>query len=172
MRLAWDCFHHLFDWDFVGFDSFEGLPEIQDIDRQKIWEKGKLKTTEEEFRKTVQKHGIPAKRLTTVRGFYNETLTAATAARFLPNMAAVIYIDCDLYSSTVPILEFCKPFLQLGTIIVFDDWFCFHGLNNKGERLAFSEFRSANPDMIFEEFVQTNEAKAFIYQGLRIKEAN
>ena len=87
-------------------------------------------------------------------------------------MAAVIYIDCDLYSSTVPILEFCKPFLQLGTIIVFDDWFCFHGLNNKGERLAFSEFRSANPDMIFEEFVQTNEAKAFIYQGLRIKEAN
>jgi O-methyltransferase len=167
MRMAWDCFHHLFKWNYVAFDSFEGLPEIPEIDQQKIWEKGKLKTTEEAFRKVVVKHGIPNNRLTTVKGFYNETLTSATAAKFLPEPAAVIYIDCDLYSSTVPVLEFCKPFLKLGSIIVFDDWFCFHGLNNKGERRAFNEFRAANPEMVFEDFVQTNEAKSFIYQGLR-----
>ena len=39
MRLAFDCFHHLFDWHYVAFDSFEGLPEIGEIDKQAIWEK-------------------------------------------------------------------------------------------------------------------------------------
>lgn len=49
MRKAYDCFHHLFDWTCVAFDSFEGLPEIGEIDEQDIWQKGKLKTGEEEF---------------------------------------------------------------------------------------------------------------------------
>ena len=26
MRLAWDAFRYLFNWSFVAFDSFEGLP--------------------------------------------------------------------------------------------------------------------------------------------------
>ena len=29
MRMAWDHFHYLLDLVYVGFDSFEGLPEIQ-----------------------------------------------------------------------------------------------------------------------------------------------
>src|SRR5262245_18861699 len=40
MRMAFDHSRHLFDWTFVGFDSFEGLPEIEAIDKQAIWEKG------------------------------------------------------------------------------------------------------------------------------------
>ncbi|HEV2961896.1 MAG TPA: hypothetical protein VG649_08750, partial [Candidatus Angelobacter sp.] len=28
MRLAWDIFHSLYDWTYVAFDSFEGLPEM------------------------------------------------------------------------------------------------------------------------------------------------
>ena len=50
---------------FHGFDSFEGLPEIPEIDRQKIWEKGKLKTTEEDFRHVVEKNGIITTKPTT-----------------------------------------------------------------------------------------------------------
>ena len=29
MRMAWDTFRHLFDYTYVAFDSFEGLPEIR-----------------------------------------------------------------------------------------------------------------------------------------------
>ena len=76
--------------------------------------------------------------------------------------AAVIYVDCDLYKSTVPVLKFIVPFLQRGTIIVFDDWNCFYGDPELGERKAWSEFLSANPHLKFEEFIETNEAKAFI----------
>ena len=85
----------------------------------------------------------------------------------LPQKAAVVYIDCDLYSSTSCALNFAKDFFQKGTVLVFDDWFCFYGDPSKGERRAFHEFRAQNPDLIFEEYIQTNEAKAFIYLGTK-----
>lgn len=165
MRMAYDAFHHLFEWDYVAFDSFEGLPEISGIDQQQIWEKGKLKTSEEEFTRLCHRHGMPPEKLHTVRGFYDAVLTPETAARFLPRKAAVVYVDCDLYESTVPVLRFVKPFLQRGTILVFDDWNCFHGDPERGERRAFQEFRSAEPRLRFEEFVATAESKAFICLG-------
>ena len=32
MRMAWDTLRHLFDYTYVAFDSFEGLPEPDDLD--------------------------------------------------------------------------------------------------------------------------------------------
>lgn len=165
MRMAYDYFHYLFDWDYVAFDSFEGLPEIKDIDKQDIWEKGKLATSEQDFIRLVTRHGIKRENLITVKGFYDKSLNSELKAKLLPKKAVVIYIDCDLYESTVPVLEFVKDFLQVGSIIVFDDWNCFCGAPDRGERRAFSEFREKYPDMNFEDFVSTHMQKAFIYTG-------
>lgn len=162
MRLAWTHFQHLFNWDFVAFDSFAGLPDIEDIDKQAIWEKGRLETREEDFVRIVTNAGMPRNRLTTVKGFYDQSLTQQLQRQFLPKKAAVIYVDCDLYKSTVPVLQFIKPFLQVGTIIVFDDWNCFYGDPDRGERRAWREFCDANPEFCFVEFVGTNEAQSFI----------
>lgn len=165
MRMAWDTFRHLFDYSYVAFDSFEGLPTIAPIDEQAIWEEGKLKTAEKSFVRTCVRHGIPRERLRTVAGFYDASLTDDLAAQLLPTRAAVVYIDCDLYVSTVPVLAFIRPFLQRGTIIVFDDWFCFHGDPDRGEQLAWREFLDANPELRFAAFVQTQEAQSFIFLG-------
>ena len=165
MRLAWDTFHSLYDWTFVAFDSFEGLPEMDAADSMPMWKKGDLKTSETDFVNLVTRHGMPKERLKTVKGFYNESLTPALRDELLPQKAAVVYIDCDLYSSTITALNFAKDFLQTGTVLVFDDWFCFYGDPTKGERRAFAEFRERNPELIFEDYIQTNEAKAFIYLG-------
>jgi O-methyltransferase len=162
VRLAWDNFRHLFDWDFICFDSFEGLPEIRDIDRQEIWSKGKLATAESAFRSMCEAHGIPRDRLVTVRGFYDQTLNAATRLSLLKR-AAVVYIDCDLYHSTVPVLEFVRHFLQDGTVIVFDDWNCFRANPQKGERKAWAEFRAKHPQLRFEPFLSTAEQQAFVF---------
>ena len=167
IRLAFEIFHHLFDWTYVAFDSFEGLPEISTIDQQQIWQKGKLKTSEDDFIRVVTRHGMPKEKLITINGFYKDSLNGETRSKLLPQKAAVVYVDCDLYESTVPVLRFCKDFLQRGTILVFDDWNCFHGDPARGERLAFGEFRRDNPTLIFEDFVVTNEAKAFIFLGER-----
>lgn len=165
MRKAWDHFQHLFDFTYVGFDSFEGLPEIAEVDKQPIWEKGKLAFAEERFIKRVRRHGMPADKLRTVKGFYDASLTTELKESLLPTKAAVIYIDCDLYVSTVPVLEWVVDFLQVGTVIVFDDWYCFHGDPQRGEQLAWNEFRQRHPELRFSEFVRTNEAASFIYVG-------
>jgi O-methyltransferase len=162
MRLAWRHFRHLFDWDFIAFDSFEGLPEIETIDKQQIWEKGRLETGESDFVNIVTKSGMPKSKIKTVKGFYDDSLTPELAASLLPRKAAVIYVDCDLYKSTIPVLKFIVPFLQKGTVIVFDDWNCFYGDPAKGERKAWGEFLAENPRLVFEKFVSTNEAQSFV----------
>jgi O-methyltransferase len=164
MRMAWDAFHHLFDLTYVGFDSFEGLPGIEKIDEQEIWEKGKLAYAEDLFVRTVTAHGMPRDKLITVKGFYDATLNDKTAQQFRMK-AAVIYVDCDLYQSTVPVLKFIRDFLQPGTVIVFDDWNCFLADPDRGERRAWREFRERYPELAFEEFVATGEQKAFVYTG-------
>jgi hypothetical protein len=165
MRMAWQCFGSLFDWHFIAFDSFQGLPEITAIDEQAIWEKGKLATAEAEFRRLCRSAGMPADRLSTVVGFYDRSLTPELSARLLPRRAAVVYVDCDLYVSTVPVLEFIVPFLQPGTVIVFDDWNCFHADPDKGERLAWREFRERHPTLWFEPFVSTGMQASFVFVG-------
>ncbi|MQX37417.1 TylF/MycF/NovP-related O-methyltransferase [Roseospira navarrensis] len=162
MRMAWDSFHHLLDWSYIAFDSFEGLPKIDTIDEQDVWEEGKLKTEERRFTEICVRHGIPRDRLRTVKGFYDASLTPALKTELLPTRAAVIYVDCDLYASTVPVLEFCKDFLQTGTIIVFDDWNCFHGDPDRGERRAWREFRERHPALRFEPFIGNSMQQAFI----------
>lgn len=165
MRMAWDSFRHLFDWDFVAFDSFEGLPKITAIDHQEIWKEGKLKTAEQDFLKICVRHGIARDRLITVKGFFDQSLTQKTKEMLFPDLAAVVYIDCDLYESTVPVLEFIKDFLQLGTVIVFDDWNCFWADPDKGERRAWREFCERYPELKFEDFLVTGMQKAFVYVG-------
>jgi hypothetical protein len=162
MRMAWDCFQYLFKWDFIAFDSFEGLPDMEDYDRSTIFVKGNLATAEDEFIHRVTSHGMPRDRLITVKGFYDTSLTEELCERLLPKKAAVIYIDCDLYKSTVPVLEFILPFLQLGTVIVFDDWNCYHAQPDYGERKAWKEFLNIHQYLKFESFVSTSEAMSFV----------
>ncbi|MEX2642714.1 MAG: TylF/MycF/NovP-related O-methyltransferase [Acetobacterales bacterium] len=167
MRMAWDSFHRLFELTYVGFDSFEGLPEIAGIDRQEIWRKGALATSEAAFRTACERAGMPRDRLLTVPGFYDDTLTDATAARFAGRGAAVVYVDCDLYESTVPVLRFVRPFLREGTVIVFGDWNCFNADPDRGERRAFREFRERHPELRFEPFAATAMQQAFVFVGER-----
>lgn len=74
-------------------------------------------------------------------------------------------MDCDLYLSTVPVLEFVKDLLQKGTVIIFDDWNCFWADPDKGERRAWREFCERYPELGFEELVQTGMQKAFVFTG-------
>jgi hypothetical protein len=52
---------------------------------------------------------------------------------------SVIHIDCDLYSSTVTVLEATKDFFRPGLIVVFDEYHGYPGWEN-GEYKAFEEF--------------------------------
>jgi len=56
----------------------------------------------------------------------------------------------DSYTSTIVVLNFIKDLLMEQTLIIFDDWNCFDGNEEKGQRRAFREFLTANPNLAAE----------------------
>lgn len=120
---------------FYAFDSFEGMPEPAGIDRQKIWRHGANFTSEKQFKKLCHRD---LHRITTVKGFYEDVLPKYA---WNPNEKIVLaYIDCDYYSSTIPVLEFIKDKLAHGAIIALDDWNCYYADPERGQKKAFHEF--------------------------------
>jgi O-methyltransferase len=168
-RMAYDAFHYLFQWKYLAFDSFDGLPEIKGVDVQAdVWKKGMYRISEEDFIHTCLRHGLPRDIFSTIKGYYEEMLTPELRDGLLPQKAAVIYIDCDLYASAACILDWVKELLQVGTVLIFDDWYCcYYGDPLRGERAAFQEFLEREPGLRFEPFVRTHEVQAFVYLGLR-----
>ena len=162
-RMAYNTFKNLFDFEYVAFDSFEGLPEIEQKDKMEIFYKGKLAFDVNRFKSLVLKEGISEKKLKIVKGFYSDTLNPDLVKKLSPKKAALIYVDCDLYTSTVDVLNFIKYFLQPGTVIVFDDWNCFYGDSNRGQKKAFSEFLQKNKNLQFEEFLNDAESRSYIF---------
>lgn len=162
MRYAWRHTQHNFALTYVAFNSFEGLPELDPIDRQANWQRGSFAMSEQDFIATVTSAGMPRERLSTVKGFYDTSLTTSLAERLRSRKAAIIYVDCDLYKSTVPVLSFIRPFLHAGTIIAFDDWNCYMANPSRGQRRAWHEFRKANPELEFEPFYSTHMMASFV----------
>lgn len=130
---------------FFGFDSFAGLPKANPIDvaeGQEEWiGEGGFSASLEEVTALMPKKGIADKRIQLVKGWFNETLTAETKQRLGLKAAAVVYIDCDYYESTVPCLEFITDLLVDGSIVIFDDWWIFRGRKDRGEQRAFYEWK-------------------------------
>ena len=84
-----------------------------------------------------------------IKGFYKETIENKTTKDLNIDKARVVMIDCDLKESTRLALEFIKPSIQEGTIILFDDFVFFKGSKNKGEYGAFVDFRKKYPEILF-----------------------
>jgi hypothetical protein len=82
-----------------------------------------------------------------VPGWFEETLNAETAERLALRKAAFVNIDCDLYESTLPVLEFVTSLLQTGTILYFDDWFSQRGSMEHGEARAAREWLARHPNL-------------------------
>jgi O-methyltransferase len=141
---------------FIGFDSFEGLPKIKDRDKKGFehFSEGDYKFPYNSFINKLKKKKVDLRRVRLVKGWYNETLNQTTKKFLNLKKAAIVYVDCDLYKSTVPILNFITPLFQEGTILVFDDWFCFRGDPERGEQKAFKEWLQKNPEIIAIEFIR------------------
>lgn len=105
----------------IGFDCFTGLPE----DWRPGFRRGMFATT--------PVLDVPG--TTVVPGLFEETLPGYD----WPDELSLVHIDCDLYSSTVTVLESIGPALKKGTIVVFDEFFNYPGCEAH-EELAWREF--------------------------------
>ena len=158
---AANLFHPLFpQMRFLAFDSFEGLPEPQGMDRSEEgftsgFFKGQFAATEEEFRNNVCAAApyLPSDRLVTTKGWFDKTLTRECAQNIHLQQLACVWIDCDFYESTIPILAFITPYLSIGSVILFDDWRCYRNLADHGEQRACREWLGSNPGLVLNEFI-------------------
>lgn len=97
---------------FLGFDTFEGLPE----DWGGFYQKGAMS------------HGIPNindERAQFFKGLFQETLVpfiqSNSALLSLP-IRKIIHLDADLFSATLFTLSQLYPYLQKGDILIFDEF--------------------------------------------------
>ena len=111
---------------FHGFDSFEGLPEA--------W--GGFNLGKKAFDVGGRRPSVPSN-VTLYKGWFNETLPKWVVSH--PGPVAFIHIDCDLYSSTVEILNDLAAQMQPGTVILFDEYFNYPGWE-RHEFKAWQEF--------------------------------
>lgn len=133
-----------------AFDSWAALPDEHPLDAHPGWRAPGVPDAGGvgNFHAACERHGVERGAYTTVEGFYKDTLPAL-GADGAPTDIALAYIDCDVYSSTVSVLEFLRPRLKHGMIVAFDDWFCWSPTDASGERVALSEFLVENPQWRF-----------------------
>lgn len=115
------------NWQVIGFDSFEGLPE----DWRDGYPKGTFLTS-----------GPPAvaPNVTLQVGWFNQTLPHFRESLDNPDQPiAYLHIDSDLYSSAATIFDVMGQNIVPGTVIVFDEYFNYPGWEDGAFR-AFQEY--------------------------------
>jgi hypothetical protein len=97
-----------------GFDGFEGLPE----DWTSRMRKG-----------FFARSNLPQVRYNCrlVVGWFDQTLPGFKQNKIKNDPIALLHVDCDLYSSTVTILNNLKDNIVPGTVIVFDEYMNYPG---------------------------------------------
>ena len=106
---------------FFGFDSFLGFGEVDNSEKHSFYNDENFKTNYNRVYKRVKKM-LTRDKFELVKGFFKETLQGEPKSK----TARVILIDCDLYSSTQLALEYIKPTLQEGTLLILDDFFSYN----------------------------------------------
>ena len=137
---------NLNEMNFYAFDSFKGLPITCGSEREKFKE-GMYQCSVEEFKGNLSRNNIDMSKVKIIEGWYKDTLNKSTKKKLGIKEAAVIMVDCDLYASTIPVLDFITDYLVTGTIIIFDEWFAFKGDPNKGEQKAVNRWLKKNPNI-------------------------
>ncbi len=121
-----------------GFDSFEGLPESWYVGD----EKGPLATEPSGAYTTRGVLPNTPKNAELHVGWFEDSLPKFVAEH--ETGISFMNIDCDIYSSTKTIFDFLGSRIDSGTIIVFDEYFCYPEWKDH-EYKAFQEWLAQAP---------------------------
>jgi Macrocin-O-methyltransferase (TylF) len=129
-----------------GFDSFEGLPQTDSEGDAALiegggWEAGFYRGSYDTLEKYCKEK---YSNFMLHRGVFEDTLTDTFLQTLLERKPALIWIDCDLYSSTVSIFKRLIPYLPTGTVVYFDDIYFNFSSRFTGEMRAVYEINKGD----------------------------
>lgn len=122
---------------FFGLDTFSGMPENEE--GSVTFGAGTFQADFGLVKTKCAKVFPETDGYMLYQGLFKDT--GADLLREATNKAAIINIDCDIYESAKDALQICSSLLQVGTVILLDDFNAFSADNRKGERRAFREFQ-------------------------------
>ncbi len=133
---------------FHCLDTFGGMPSNEE--GSIAFEGNTFQTNLEDVRKKVSENNSLNCEIRYYPGLFSET-----SDKFRKDLTgrkiAIANIDCDLMESTVDALNAIKDYIDIGTIILFDDYNTFNADREKGQRKAFANFQSESM-FVFEQF--------------------
>jgi O-methyltransferase len=138
-------FSSLSSMRFYGFDSFQGIPAVTlNQAEAQHFPPGVFFADLGEVRSNLIGADVDMERVNLIPGWYSDSLNGGTRRRLPLKLAAIVNVDCDMYESAVSVLAFIEPYLADGSVIIFDDWYCFANREGWGEQKAFNEWLRKN----------------------------
>lgn len=125
---------------FIGLDTFSGMPDNDESNP--TFASGTFPAAIESVSKRCAAVGLSGSRLTLLKGPFAITGPQLLESDFRP--AAIINLDCDLYTSAKDALNFAAHLIQDGTVLLSDDFNTYRASPDKGERRALTEFCESN----------------------------
>lgn len=128
-----------------GFDSFEGFGKISEFDEQKsvlqpMFSSGVFVGLDKDaVYKSIKSHVMFDSELHLIEGFFEKSLKSFDKSQ-LSGFPLLLYVDCDLYTSSKEVFEFIDDVAQTGTWILCDDYWCYRGHPLAGQRRAMDEW--------------------------------
>jgi len=119
--LMWHGLYERYDVskNFIGFDSFQGIPEeTEDENSIDDWKEGSFSTN------GVINPDLCKPDIRLVKGFFSDSLTDDVVKMLGGTKVGLVHMDCDTYSSTKTIWEWLlkHDLLAFGALVVYDDW--------------------------------------------------
>lgn len=129
---------------WVLFDSFAGLPPPSPRDQGPQFSAGDYAYNKEQVVEFMTSHDAwDAGAIEMVQGWFEDTLPA-WVGRAKGTTAAVVHVDVDYAESALAVLTAVSPLLQVGTVMMFDDWNCYGASRHRGERWAVERWLQSN----------------------------
>jgi hypothetical protein len=143
LKIISDHFSNQTVW---GFDSFKGLPETWFMKsevgaRRSQQPPGKFALNQEELQVVVNQ--FAKRKVKLVPGWFNQSIVLWLKDN--PGVVSFLHVDCDLYSSTIDILNLLNDRIVSGTVIVFDEMYPWNDIESydlwaQGEFQALGEW--------------------------------
>ena len=130
---------------FYGFDSFDdGFKYFVEEDKHNFFKEGDYVSSYNRVKKRFSNY----KNVRLINGYFEETVKDKNVNEmFEKEKCAIIFIDCDLMNPSIIALNFINPILQIGSIIILDDYWSYKANPSLGVAGAFNKFLNDNENI-------------------------